>query len=372
VLELQALFEVDQHAEISASLDLSADSVLGQVNGIFARHLGIAWEAIEAAYNAFDPDRAEGEQLTGLSKLTGTDREGASKSQVLAVCTLEAGTTLIAGTHFAHVTDKPDVRFTPVANFTAPGAGGFGVDFEAEVTGPVQALATTLRIIAAPVVGWTYINNPLDATLGRYIDDDGDLRVRREQGLAHAGSSGVDQIRADVLAVEDVTSCQVFENFSDATDANGLPPKSFEVVLWDDAGADDDAVAQAIWTSKPGGIEPIGAESGTALDRNGDPQVMRFSRATAVLVYVTVQVTPREGYVGDVAFKTTLATTLDAQMSTGQSLSVWDVSDAAHGLGAKVEGIKFGTAPSPTTSTDLVIGNREIARFDTSRIVITA
>jgi uncharacterized phage protein gp47/JayE len=372
--ELLALIEADQRAEISQTIDLSTESVLGQNNGIIVRQLGVAWEAIEAVHDGGDPDRAEDDQLISMAKITGTDQEGASESEVDTRVTLAIGTELEAGVHFAHVLGKEDIRFTPIEDFTAPGPADpaeYELRFRSEFTGPVQAPSGQLTVIATPVVGWSSVVNDGDATLGRDIDDTEQLRLRREQGLARAGSSGVDQIRADVLAVEDVTSVQVFENFTDATDINGLPPKSFRVVLWDDAGADDDAVAQAIWDSKAGGIQPIGDETGTAVDRNGDPQVMRFSRATAVIMYVSCKVTEREGYVGDAAFKLAVATNLDIAMGTGVSVSEWDISDAAHGLGAKVTNIVFGTAPGPTTDDEVPIGPLEIARFDTSRITVT-
>jgi len=372
VQELLELFKSDQRAEISQTLDLSTDSVLGQVNGIFARHLGVAWEAVEAVNAGNDPDRAEDDQLISIAKITGTAQRGASKSQVPTNVSLTIGTTLQAGVHFAHVIGKPDVRFTPTANYTAVATGTVGLTFEAENTGPIQVAEGTLTVIATPVVGWTAVENIADATPGRDIDDNNDLRVRREQGLARSGSSGTDQIRADVTGVENVTSCQVFENYTDAIDSQGLPPKSFQVVLWDDASADNDAIAQAIWDSKPGGIETIGAVTGTALDANGDPQVMRFSRATAVLIYISFRVTPKDGYVGDAALKLAMATTLDSVMGTGQAVSEWDISDAAHGLGAKLSVIRFGTAPAPTAEDDIPIGNTQIARFDTSRITITA
>ena len=374
VQELLALVESDQRAEISQTLDLSSDSVLGQVNGISMRQLGVAWEALQAVHDGNDPDRAEDDAATSLAKITGTDREGASKSQVPEQVTLAIGTMLQAGVHFVHVTGKPDVRFTPAEDFTAPGPtdpATYTLTFEAETTGPVQAPAGTLNVIATPVVGWSGANNPLnDAILGRNADDDADLYVRREQGLALAGSSGVDQIRADVLAVEDVTSCQVFENWTDATDAQGLPQKSFQVVLWDDAGADDDAIAQAIWVSKPGGIQPFGTESGTATDKNGNPQTMYFDRATAVLIWLEFDGAPRDGYVGAAAFKLAVATALDTAMGTGADLGFYDVLLATEGLGFKVTAVRLGTAASPTTDDEIPIATTAIARFDTSRVLI--
>lgn len=373
--ELLALIQADQRAEISQTMDLSTESLLGQNNGIYARQLSLAWEALEAIHNGTDPDRAEDDQLTSISKLTGTERRGESKSLVTATVTLEPGVTLLAGVHFAHVDGKPDVRFTPRADYTAGGGApaAYAVEFESENSGPVQAPANTLTVIATPVVGWIDVINALDADpLGRLTDSNAELRLRREQSLALSGSSGADQIRADVLAVTNVVSVQVFENWTDATDAEGLPEKSFEVVLFGDT-ADDDEIAQAIWGSKPGGIQAYGTtgDSGTALDANGDPHTVPFSRATEVPIYIAFTVTRRDGYVGDTPLKAAIAEALDAAMGTGADVSTWDVAEAAHGLGAKLTDIAIGIAPSPTLDDDIAIGNRSIARFDTSRITFT-
>lgn len=375
VQELLALVEADERATISQSLDVSSDSVIGQINGIFCQQLGIAWEALEEAYHAFDPDRAEDDAMVSLAKITGTNKRGASKSTVPTAVTLAIGTTLQAGIHFAHVEDKEDVRFTPEADFTAPGPADpavYIVPFEAEITGPVQAPSGTLTVIATPVVGWSAITNNEDATPGRNSDSTEDLRVRREQALARAGSSTAAAIRADVLAVEDVTSVQVFENYTDVTDADGLPPHSFEVVLWDDANADDNAVAQAIWGSKAGGIRPYGqtGDQGTATDANGDPHTVPFSRAAEVAMYVEFDLEKRAGYVGDSAFKLAVAQALNAEFGTGDDVGFYDVLDATHALGAKISAVRFGTSASPTTNTDTVINTRQIARFDSGRIAI--
>lgn len=304
------------------------------------------------------------QRLVSVSKITGRDKRGESKSTVLATVVLTPDTTLEEGIHFAHVAGREDVRFTPAADFTAPAgsaAAEFKLEFEAETAGPLQAAAGTLTVISTPVVGRLAVTNAEDALAGRNSDSNAELRLRREQGLALSGSDGTDQIRADVLAVKDVTSCQVFENWTDATDSQGLPPKSFQVVLWDDAGADPDAIAQAIWKSKPIGIQPIGAETGTAIDKKGKPQLMRFSRATAVPIDISFKVTPKAGYVGDAALKLAMATALDGAMGTGQAVSEWDIADAAHGLGAKLSNIRFGPAPAPTADDDIPIGNSSIA-----------
>jgi hypothetical protein len=208
--------------------------------------------------------------------------------------------------------------------------------------------------------------------IGRLADDDADLMARREDGLAQAGSSTVAGIRSDLLALDAAVSVQVFENYTDETNlVTRLPPKSFEVVVYA-PDATDDAVAQAVWNSKPGGIEPVGTSSGTAIDGEGNPQVMRFSRVAQVEVWVSYRFAKLAGYPGDAVFKETVATRLDAAFRSGQSVGFYDVAMAVHGLGADLDAVAIGLAPAPTSDAEIAIGSRQIARFDAARITVLA
>jgi uncharacterized phage protein gp47/JayE len=367
--DLLALIEADQRAEISQTLDLSPTSELGKINRIVARLLAAPWAALKAVHDGNDPNIVRDAQATSLAKITGTSRRGAASSQVDVAVTLERDTTLEAGQHFAHVNGRPDLRWAPMETFTATAAGSYTLRFEAEIPGPTDTPINSIAVIATPVVGWSGITASGEVTLGRALDDDEDLLVRREQGLAVSGSGGTDQIRADVLALDAAVSCQVFENWTDATDSQGLPAKSFEVVA-NAMNATDDQIAQAIWNSKPAGIEPVGTSSGTALDALGNPQVMPFSRTTPVEAYATYTVVRLDDYVGDESFKQTIATLLDARIQAGQALSSWDVLEAAHGLGARVRAVAFGLAPAPTMRDDVTVSAREVLRFDAGRVTL--
>lgn len=377
VQELKALFEQDQRAEISPTLDLSTESVLGQLNGIYARHLGLVWEAEEVSYNAIDPDKAEAALLTAVSKLTGTDRRGAQSSETPCTVNLDPGVTLLAGVHFAHVNGDPDTRFTPKEDITADllvTANYTLKIFRSEVAGEIQAPAGQLTIIATPVVGWNNITNTQDAGGGREIDDDPTLRTRREAQLAAAGSATLRAIRSDLLELEGIESVLMFENIGEATDANGVPGHSIEAVIWDGSPGivNNDEIAQIIFDGgKAGGIRSFGTtDSGTAVDENGDDQIMGFTRASVVPIYLEFDVLPLTGYVGDSAFKAAVAESMNAALASGDDVVVSDAYQAAAGLKAKITEVRMGTAALPLTDDPINIGIRQIARFDTTRIVV--
>jgi len=391
VQDLLALIEADQLAGISAQLDVSPDSPIGQNNGIFANYLAQAYEALAASYNGFDPDAAEDTLLTMLCKLTGTPRAAATESTVPCTIVADVGTVLVSGTHFASVASKPDVKFTPLADFTSASGTTPNVLFRAENTGKVQAPIGQLTVIATPVVGWTSIVNTEDAHLGSPVASDSELRLQRQQELTRAGSSTIDAIRADLVALLDGipgASVAAFHNVTDAIDSAGLPPHSFEMVVWDPSGAiTNNQIAQTIWDSKPAGVRSYGSLSGSATDKTGGAQTVSFTRATPVPMYISFSLVSRASFVGDTAFKDTVARYLSNGIvvtdsdgnrdvilepyAVGTDVTAYDITVATQGLGAQVVTLTFDSVPSPVLSVDYVIGRRQIATFDSSRIVVT-
>lgn len=390
VQDLIALMQADQLANISASLDVSSDSIFGQMNGIYANYLAQAWEALAGCYNGFDPDKSEAVMLTMLAKLTGTARAVATKSTALCTVTASIGTVLIAGTHYASVTGNPGIRFTPVTTFTASAGVTPNVLFQSEFTGPVQAPVGQLTVIATAVVGWTGITN-LAAALGSLAATDAQLRLTRQQELTRAGSSTIDAIRAKLvvlLAAISGASVTGFNNVTDVTDANSLPPHSFEMVVWDPLGVFTDAqIAQVIWDNKPAGIRAYGSNSGNAVDKTGATQVVSFTRAVPVPIYVSANLTRRPTFVSNIAFaqswrdgltggivvKDSLGNTdvILTPFATGVTVTSYDLTLATQGLGAKINTLTFGISPSPVSSADIAIGIRQIATFSTSNMALT-
>src|SRR5688572_30034380 len=295
-----------QLANISPTLDVSAGSPQHGINLSFARQIDELWTIAEQVYE-IDPDVAAAFQLQIVSKLTGTARRGASHSTVSATVELDSGTTLLAGTHFANVTGQPENRWTPLANFTAPSTGSHQVVFRAEETGPIQAAAGTLEVINTSVTGWDSITNALAATVGRNIDDDDELRARREADVAQTGSATAQAIRADVNDVENVESVTVFENKGDVIDANGLPPHSVEVIVddGDPAAATDNEIAQAIFDATGAGIRWFSTtgDSGVAADDQGVENTVPFSRVAFVPIHLAYEIEVTDEYTSDTEFK---------------------------------------------------------------------
>jgi uncharacterized phage protein gp47/JayE len=372
----------EMRATISAGLNLSSASVLGQINGIMAAKFAELWEVARAVYSAFDPDAATGASLDRLSAVTGTVRQAATKSRVTATVNLDDGFSQATGALVAHVNGDPARRF--VSAETAANSSGVAanvsVAFEAETAGAVECLAGQLTVIAEPVTGWNSITNAADATVGLETDTDSQLRVRRRDELA-GGSHTTDAIRTDLLQNESlgVIFARVLENDTDTTDANGVPRKSIEAIVYGPASPtsdDDQALAEALWAAKPAGIRAYGTTSKTVTDEQGNEHTVSFTRPTLKNVYLEIDiVVDADEYPvdGDDQVAAALVAVGDDNYQPGDDVIAERIKAAAFAVDGvlDVSALRLGFTASPVGTANLSIALREIADLDSARVVVT-
>ncbi|MBW2672059.1 MAG: baseplate J/gp47 family protein [Deltaproteobacteria bacterium] len=361
----------DWKANISAKINTTASSWSGVIVGIMSSKLSEVWEMGAGVYSAFDPDEATGDALTGLAALTGTIRRLATESTAAVDVVVTQAVNIAEGTFQISVTGNPAAAFVNAEAIVAAGAGTVAdVAFEAVTAGATVANAATLTVIDTPTTGAASVTNPLDATIGAAEETDAALRLRREADLSKPGTGTVDAIRADLLNVSGVTSARVFENDTDATDGDGLPPHSIEALVL--GGAAQDVVDQ-IWASKGAGIQTYGASSGTAEDSVGDNHTVNYTRPTEKRIYLEIDLTTDADYPvdGDAQVATAAAALVQAFV-IGDDFILAVVSAAAFGVSGVVDvtAIRAGFTISPVGTVNLSIGIRELATLDTSDIVV--
>lgn len=362
-----------------AAITVIAQSVFGQLIGIFADRLADLWQLGLSLYNGSTREGAVGVQLDNLGALTGTTRKQATSSEVTLTLTGTPSTAIPAG----QLVSIPDVgtQFTNDDPATIGGGGTVSALFRAVEVGPKTAPAGTVTQIDTPVAGWASVTNPADASVvGTDIETDTAFRLRQVQELRALGSSTVAAIRTKVGQVTNVSDCFVFENVGDATDANGLPPHSFETVV---AGGDSTVVAQTIEDNKPVGIASYGTSTVSVVDGNGFAVDIKFSRPAALNAYVVLDVivNPAEFPADGVALIKAAIVALQPNYRTGYELRASALTpsylprvDAP--LTTGVRGVletlmpKIGTAPTPGTSTTVIVSNRQKIALDTSRITV--
>lgn len=220
-----------------------------------------------------------------------------------------------------------------------------------------------------------------DVVLGRNTESDADFRLRRLELLATAGAGTLESIRSAVRQVDGTVAVFGRENVTDVVDSDGLPPKSFEIIV---QGGEDQEIGQAIFDTKGAGIlshRNPGATGRTVavVDSEGFSQDVNFTRPTEIPIYVTVTILTDPGTFGGANAVVGEQLVKDAIVAEGQTLNIGDDVVALRIRCAPLEvagvldvtAFAIGTAPAPVSDANIVIGGESRATFSTSNVVVT-
>jgi uncharacterized phage protein gp47/JayE len=376
-----AEFAARQRSEIDPNWNTEADSLAGQMNGIFGDAIAQLWEQLEAVYASGDRGQAEGAALDAIGALTATPRRPATKGTVTLTLAVTAGSVVPAGS-VVSVVGNPAARFVTLTD-TPDTGGSFGVVAQAETAGRVPANVATLTVIETPVAGWTTATNNAAATAGEPIETDAEYRLRQFAELAIVGGSTLAGIKADLLRVPGVTSVGMLENVSDTTDGDGLPPHSFEAIV---LGGAEAAIGESIWKNKPAGIPTHGLTPVTVTDSDGGSHDVNFTRPTEVSIYVAIEITTGDGYGTDEDLKDALELAAADPLSADgtDNPAFLDVGEDVYAgrlvcVAIEAEGVlnaRVGLSLSAISDPDagapsIVIGPRQRATLVAADIVVT-
>lgn len=256
---------------------------------------------------------------------------------------------------------------------TTGGVGGANVTLEA-IGGTVAAVFNFAETLVSGTSG--------DAIIGHDLETDSQEKTRYLDSLFLPGSGTTSAIKAAVEGVANVEQVIVLENKTDATDSNGIMPHGVHVIV---SGGDDTAVANAIFSKLSAGT-PTYRDPGAAgrtisvIDASGDEQLINFSRAVAVPIYVSITVSVNLATFGNgdsVAGAETIKETIKALGDTNQ-----DIGDDIVALRYKsaplpitgvvdVTAFAIDTINPPVNTANIAVANTSFAQFSTTRIFVT-
>lgn len=353
-----------------------ADSVLGQLIAAFAIELGQVWELAGQTYDALDPDASEGVMLDNHGALVGVRREGATFSTGTVTLTGDASTVVPAGTVFEVA--ATGARFELIADATIGAGGTVDATVNGVTTGPLEALAGSLTTIVTPVDGLDSVTNATDITPGRDVESDAEYRVRRGEALQATGAAVDLAIRGALLDDFDHLTDVIVRSNRTLTDpdADGIPAKAFEAILYPDAGdaALDLQLAEAIFRLQPVGIEAHGDKVFTVTDDEGYSQTVKFSYATEVDYYVAATVTAGATYPADGDAQVAAALLAEGNLvGVGDGVRFWKFIAALDSIpGIEDVTIKIDTVDPPVNTANIAGVYDTIPRFDSSRITVSS
>lgn len=356
-------------AEFGASINTTPQSRFGILIDQRAEREFKLWQNLESVYSNSFRKTATGIALDWAVSLIGLKRLTALQSVVSVTVTGTAGTVIATNKRVR--LDSTGTLWGPTTEITIPGGGSIAATFRAVETGPLDATTGDSFTIETPVFGWSGVTITANATVGRDLETDSELRARSDNALSALGAATFAGLISELLNLEGVTNVGIIENKREIIDGDGRPPHCFETVV---TGGTDTEIAQVVWDNKPLGIQTFGSETDNVTDSQGNTQTVNWSRPTAVDIYVDITGTAvAADYPGDSALE-------QAILDFGNTLAVGDdvlylavmnaIYDNIPGmltLTVELSTVSVGAA----TVTNIAIGPTEIADFSLANINVS-
>lgn len=250
------------------------------------------------------------------------------------------------------------------------------ITLEGETAGAVQAPAGTLTVIEGVVAGWDSVTNAEDAVIGKEIETDAELLIRRALSLSAPATATIDAIRAAILEIDEVEDVAAYHNPTQVIDSEGRPPHSIDIIVLD---GDDDEIAETLWERAPAGIELLGSTTVEIIDSQGFPHDIKFSRPTDVNIWLEIDLTTDNFFPtgGETLLRDFIVQYATDTFKIGDDVVVFGSDSIASAIAdSDIPGIvdyeiRIGTAMSPTLDDNIPIAFDAIADLDTSRTTVT-
>lgn len=285
----------DEEKELYQDIDPNWNLDPSTPDGLKIAHdsevFGALDEVLQQAYNSKDPNKASGYDLDVLSALTGTTRSEGTPSTVTGVIlTGVAGTSVPAGTRFRSAVTGSDWSLDQ--SWTLDSNGSATVNLSSLTFGPIEAASNTITKIVDTVGGLMSVNNPSPATPGTGIESDSSLRVKRATAVGRPGNNQIDSMLGELFAVEGTRRVRIYENDTNTTDSNGLPPHSISPIV--DGGTNEE-IALAVYLKKNPGVMLYAAGTAVSVDVTSpvypsNVKTIKFSRPAYVDMIIVVNI----------------------------------------------------------------------------------
>lgn len=152
-------------------------------------------------------------------------------------------------------------------------------------SGDVYIPANSMTKLVTGISGIDSVSNREDFNTGQAEESDESLRLRISKEVAK-GKATPDAIISNLKSrVAGITEVILVQNLNGTPDGSGRPSHSFETYV---VGGLSQDIADVLWDVSPAGIQTWGTNTVAVTDINGDTQYVKFSRLSAVNLFIRV------------------------------------------------------------------------------------
>lgn len=372
IASYQAIYGADAY--------VAADSQDGQWLAVLAAAINDTNMAIIATYNDYSPATAVGVGLSSVVKTNGITRQVPSNSTATVVLVGQSGSTITNGL----VGDDQNLstEWSLPSPLSFPPSGTITTTATSLTAGAVTAGAGTLTVMLTPTSGWQSVTNPAAAFIGAPVETDYQLRQRQALSTELPSMTILQGIVGAILALPGVTAAAPYENPTNTTDANGLPPYSFSIVV---VGGDVQSIVNAIGLKKSPGSVSYGNTSGVYTDSSGNSSTINYTVPAQQTIIVGVTLTPLTGYTSAITAKIqdAIAAYING-LGSGKSVLLNRLNVPANLAGPyaapasptdsqtyEITAITAAISPASPGSSDVAITYAQIAECSPANVTVT-
>lgn len=300
-LQVKTATEIKQELEdgfrtiYGPDINVDQNSPDGQMIGIVTQMAVDIRELATQVYNGFNPNRAFGRTLDERVVINNIERNGGTYTitdidlitdRTVTLQGLDANFNDINGQGYT-VQDNAGNEFILIDSATLT-AGTHTLSFRARDLGRIETTIGTITNPVTVVIGVTSINNPsAPNNIGQNEEIDAQLRVRRERSPAISSNGYLNGLLGDILSLDGVTDAVLYENYTDVTDGDGLPPHSTWLIV--EGGANTE-IGNAYYEKKSYGSNMKGDVEVNIVTASGGLFTAKFDRPSAEDLYIRFEI----------------------------------------------------------------------------------
>lgn len=307
---------IAQFLSIYNLASIEQNSSDGQWLNILAQEKKDILDLVTTFYNNLDVDRVVGIPQQILYKLNGLTINAYTYSYVYINVLINSDVTLQGlddninnadGTGYT-VKDGNGNRWI-LAETQDLAPGQYLLNFRAADLGAITALPNTINVMETVIKGVTSVNNPASNYItGNQGETSAQFRQRRNRAMSVPSQGFLDSIESQMLASPNITQCKVYDNKTNAEDANGIPAHGVWVIV---EGGTSDEIGSIIYNNIPPGIPMKGNESATITKQNGNTETVYYDLPQDVPLYIRATLKAFNSTLDETYIKTQLALQLN-------------------------------------------------------------
>lgn len=298
------------------NINLEQNSPDGQFINLLAQEKKDTLDFITQLYNNLDVDAVYGLPQQILYKLNGLTIHAYTYSYVYITVVVSESVTLQGlddninnadGTGYT-VRDTNGNRWilAETQNLTA---GSYTLNFRAAELGAITALPNTINVMETVLKGVTLVNNTAsNYQTGNEGETAAQYRQRRNRAMSVPSQGFSDSIESQMLNLQNVSQCKVYENKTNSVDSDGIPAHGFWVIV---EGGTTSEIGNIIYRNAPPGIPMKGTQSVVITKQNGSTETVYYDLPSPATLYIAATITAFDGTLDDDYIKEQLVSQLD-------------------------------------------------------------